>query len=175
LPKQLRAEAKFKFEPLESEHDRAAFSCGVAALDNYLQKQAGQDVKKHAAVAFVMTADGRTIAGYYTLSQYSIRLDDVPEEVAKKLPKYPNVPATLLGRLAVSKAFQGQKLGMLLLMDALYRCLNGSRELASAGVIVDAKDAAAVDFYKKFGFLQLPSVEKRLFLPIGTIEKMFAA
>jgi len=157
-----------------SEHDRAAFSCGVEALNTYLQKQASQDVKKHVAVVFVMTTDGKNIAGYYTLSQYSVRLDDVSPEVAKKLPRYPNVPVTLLGRLAVSEAWKGQKLGTLLLMDALYRCLKGSKELASAGVIVDAKDEAAAGFYKKFGFMELPKVEKRLFLPIGTIEKMFA-
>jgi len=165
---------KFRFEPLGSAHDRAAFSCGKEALDAYIQKQATQDVKKHAAVAYVMTADGKTVAGYYTVSQYSVNLEDVPSQIAKKLPRYPNVSATLLGRLAVSTAFQGQKLGKLLLMDALYRCLKGSKELASAGVIVDAKDAEAMAFYKKFGFIELPKIEKRLFLPMGSIEKMFA-
>ena len=167
-------EAKFKFEPLASAHDRAAFSCGIAALDTYLQKQASQDMKKHAAVAFVMTRDGKTIAGYYTLSQYSVRLDEIPAEVARKFPKYPNVSATLLGRLAIDKSFQGQKLGALLLMDALHRCLRGSKELASAGVLVDAKDPEATTFYKRFGFIELPKVERRLLLSMGSIEKMFA-
>lgn len=165
---------KFRFEPLTSRHDRAAFSCGTAALDSYLQRQAIQDVKKHAAVAFVITPDGTTIAGYYTLSQYSVRLDEIPPEDARKLPKYPNVSTTLLGRLAVAVSFQGQKLGELMLMDALHRCLRGSKELASAGVIVDAKNAAAANFYKKFGFMELPKVENRMFLAIGTVEKMFA-
>ena len=168
-----KKEPKFKFEPLASAHDRAAFSCGKEVLDSYLQKQASQDVKKHAAVIFVMTRDGKTIAGYYTLSQYSVRLDDVPADVAKKLPKYPNVSTTLLGRLAIGKNFQGQDLGRLLLMDALYRCLRGSKELASAGVIVDAKDENAVAFYKRFGFIDLPKIERRLFLPMGAIVKMF--
>ena len=139
----------------------------------YLHKQAGQDLKKRAAVPFVITPDGETIAGYYTLSQYAVQLDAIPEEVAKKLPKYPIVPATLLGRLAVSTAFRGQGLGTLLLMDALNRALQHSRELASAGVVVDAKDAAALAFYKKYGFLELPRVERRLFLPMGTVEQLF--
>jgi hypothetical protein len=82
------------------------FSCGVEALDKHLQKQASQDAKKHAAAPFVLTPDGKTIAGYYTLSQYAIDLGDVPEEVAKKLPKYPTVSATLLGRLAVGNNFR---------------------------------------------------------------------
>jgi len=160
-------------EPLGPKHDRAAFFCGIEILDAYLRKQAGQDLKKRAAVPFVITPDGTTIAGYYTLSQYSVQLDEVPVEVAKKLPKYPIVPATLLGRLAVSVAFRGQGHGATLLMDALYRTLHHSRGVASAGVIVDAKDAAALAFYKKYGFLELPRIERRLFLPMGTVEELF--
>jgi len=139
----------------------------------YLHKQAAQDLKKRAAVPFVITPDGKTIAGYYTLSQYAVQLDAIPGEVAKKLPKYPIVPATLLGRLAVGTAFRGQGLGAMLLMDALNRALQHSRELASAGIVVDAKDAAALAFYKKYGFLELPRVERRLFLPMGTVEQLF--
>lgn len=167
--------SKFIIEPLGAKHDRAAFSCGVEALDNYLHKQAGQDLKKRAAVPFVLTNDGKTVAGYYTLSQFAVQLDVVPDEVAKKLPKYPMVSATLLGRLAISKAHRGQGLGELLLMDALKRSLDSSKQVASAAVVVDAKDNAAVSFYKKYGFLELPKVERRLFLPMGTIEQLFAA
>ena len=163
----------FVIEPLGPKHDRAAFFCGIEALDAYLHKQAGQDFKKHAAIPFVITPDGKTVAGYYTLSQYAVQLDAVPMEVAKKLPKYPFVPATLLGRLAVSPAFRGQRLGAMLLMDGLYRALIHRRELASAGVVVDAKDAAALTFYKKYGFLELPKVERRLLLPMGTVEQLF--
>ncbi|MGH9739491.1 MAG: GNAT family N-acetyltransferase [Candidatus Acidiferrales bacterium] len=163
----------FVIEPLGPKHDRAAFSCGVQALDIYLQKQAGQDLRKRAAVPFVITPDGGTIAGYYTLSQYAVQLDLVPPEVAKKLPRYPVVPATLFGRLAVSSAFRGQGLGAMLLMDALNRALAHGRELASTGIIVDAKDSAAFSLYKKYGFLELPSIERRLFLPIGTLEQLF--
>ena len=99
--------------------------------------------------------------------------DEIPAEVAKKLPKYPIIPATLLGRLAVSVAFRGQGHGAMLLMDALYRTLQHSREVASANVIVDAKDAAALPFYTKYGFLEPPRIERRLFLPMGTVEQLF--
>ena len=160
-------------EPLGPKHDRAAFTCGVEILDAYLKKQAGQDPKKHAAVTFVLSPDRTIIVGYYTLSQYSVQLDEIPEAVAKKLPKYPMVPTTLLGRLAVSSAFRGQGHGAALLMDALYRTLQHSREVASPGVIVDAKDAAALAFYKKYGFLELPRIERRLLLPMGTVEQLF--
>jgi predicted GNAT family N-acyltransferase len=160
-------------EPLGDQHDRAAFSCGVEELDSYLHKQAGQDARKRAAVPFVATQDGKTIAGYYTLSQYTIQLDVVPDAVAKKLPKYPRVSATLLGRLAVNTKFRGQRLRETLLMDALRRSLELSKQAASTGVVVDAKDESAASFYRRYGFLDLPKVERRLFLPMGTIEQLF--
>jgi predicted GNAT family N-acyltransferase len=137
------------------------------------QKQAGQASRKRAAVAFIATTDGKTIAGYYTLSQYAIELDAVPDSVAKKLPKYPMVSATLLGRLAVSNEFRGQRVGETLLMDTLHRSLNLSKQAASAGIIVDAKADSAVSFYTNYGFLNLPKVERRLFLPMGTVEQLF--
>lgn len=122
-------------------------------------------------MAFVLTPDGKTVAGFYTLSQYAVELNVIPEEIARKLPKYSHIPATLLGRLAVSTSFRGQRLGEILLMDALKRSLHGSRQLASFAVIVDAKDDSAKAFYKKYGFLELPKVANRLFLPMGMFEK----
>lgn len=166
-------EGRLIIEPLGEQHDRAAFSCGVAALDSYLQKQATQDARRRVAVPFVATPDGKAIAGYYTLSQFAVQLDEVPPEIAKRLPKYPMVPATLLGRLAVKSAFRGQGTGRMLLVDALYRSLRLSRQVASAGVIVDAKNDEAAGFYQKYGFLPLPRVRGRLFLSMATVEKLF--
>lgn len=164
----------FRVEPFGKAHDRAAFSSGNGALDNYLKTQASQDIAKHVAVCFVLTPDGKTVAGFYTLSQYSVDLVRLPREVAEKLPKYPEVPATLLGRLAISKGFRGQKLGEFLLLDAIHRSLEQSKQVASAAVIVDAKDEAARRFYEHFDFLSLPDTPNRLFLPMKTIEKLFS-
>jgi len=147
----------------------------VKALDDYLRHQAGQDLRKRAAVPFVLTNDGIAVGGYYTLSQFAVELDALPEKVAKKLPKYPVVPATLIGRLVVSIEHRRQRLGEMLLMDALKRSLDLSKQVASAAVIVDAKGDAGVRFYKKYGFLDLPRIDRRLFLPMGTIAKLFAA
>jgi ribosomal protein S18 acetylase RimI-like enzyme len=164
----------FVIEPLGARHDRAAFSCGNQQLDLYLQKQAGQDLKKRAAVPFVITPDHKTIAGFYTLSQYAVDLGELPEEVSKKMPRYPMVSATLLERLAISERFRGQGLGERLLMDALHRALQSSKQIASAAVVVDAKDDQAVGFYRKYGFIDLPKIERRLFLPMGTIAQLFS-
>ena len=116
-------EVQYRTEPLGEKHQRANFSCRVEALDQYLQKQAGQDVAKRVAAAFVITPDGETIAGFYTLSAHMVNLADLPANIAKKLPRYPSVPATLLGRLAVSKDFRGKGIGELLLMDSFKRIL----------------------------------------------------
>ena len=168
-----RSKDNFRVEPLAHAHDRSGFSCGVEALDNYLRKQASQDAAKRVAVCFVLTADGKTIAGFYTLSQYAVDLGALPNHLARKLPKYPEVPATLLGRLAISRDFKGQKLGEFLLLDALHRSLIQSRQVASAALIVDAKDEAAHKFYERYDFLALPGIPDRLFLPMKTIEKLF--
>ena len=160
---------QYQIEPLTDRHHRAAFSCGVEALDRYLQKQAG----KHVAAVFVITPDGETIAGFYTLSAHVISLADLPGHVARKLPRYPNVPATLLGRLAVSTNFRGRKIGELLLLDAFKRVLENSRDVASPVVAVDAKDERAREFYLRHDFIPLPSQPARLLYAVKTIEKLF--
>ncbi len=159
----------FRFEPLGSQHDRGAFSCGSPPLDDYLKARARQDAKRLAAAVFVMVLDDAptVVAGYYTLSATSVALEDVPEEFARKLPRYPFAPATLLGRLARDIQFPGT--GRLLLVDALKRAYRQAGEIAAATVIVDAKDARARAFYESFGFRALRASADRLFLPMQTI------
>lgn len=166
-------EIEYKIEPLGTRHDRAAFSCGVPALDIYLQRQARQDTERNLAAVFILTSDSKTVAGFYSLSAHSIQAADLPAELGKKLPRFP-VPVTLLGRMAVSQSLHGQRLGELLLMHALQRAWLGSKQVASWAVIVDAK-AGARDFYLKHDFAPLPSQTDRLILPMRTIEKLFAS
>lgn len=165
---------EFRFEPLGAKHDRAAFSCEHERLNTYLKQQASQDVRKRVAAVYVLTPDGKTIAGYYTLSQYVINAGELPDEVAHKLrvPKYDKLPATLLGRLARSEEFKGAGLGEMLLMDALQTALNHSRRIASMAVVVDAKDERARNFYKGCGFIDLPEHANRLFVPMKTVEDL---
>lgn len=165
---------KFFFEPLGPSHDRAAFSCEEPVLENYLKAQARQDARKKLAAVFIMTVDGKNIAGFYTVSQYSILSAEIPEEIARKLTRHDHIPATLIGRLARHTAHRGTGVGDLLLADALRRCLAISTHAASWAVIVDAKSASGTAFYKKWGFQPFPSHPLKLFLPTATIEKMFA-
>lgn len=160
--------------PLDESHDRRAFTCGVEALDRYLHSQAGQDQRRHVAVCFVLRDPKRSrIAGYYTLSAFSIVGEALPETLQKKLPRYGQIPCTLLGRLAIDREYRAVGLGEHLLVDALKRALVHSSEVASWAVVVDAKDAAAERFYSKHGFISLPRAVGRLFLPMLTIADLF--
>ncbi len=161
-------------EPLGKHHDRAAFDCGIAALNRYIREQAGQDSKKKIAATFILTGDAPpVIAGYYTLSSTSINIGELPETVAKKLPRYPLMPATLIGRLAVDRRNQGKGGGELLLMDALKRSLISTKQIGSVAVVVDAKDDSAKEFYTHFQFIQLVNYSHRLFLPIAIVQEYF--
>jgi len=169
-----QGEVKYRIEPLGISHNRVAFSCGVEALDRYLHQQAGQDVSKRVSAAFVATPDGTTVGGYYTLSAHAVNLADLPLNIARKLPRYSHVPATLLGRLAVSTSFRGQGIGELLLLDAFRRVLASAREIGTALIVVDAKDENARNFYLHHDFIPLPTQASRLFYPVKAIERLFA-
>ena len=164
----------FIVEKLSKEHDREAFDCGQSELNAYLRTQARQEMDRGSAIVYVLVprrAPGE-IAGFYTLSSSSVRLSDWPDSVRKKLPRYPLVPVTLLGRLAVSRSHRGHRLGERLLIDALQRCHAASRVVGSVAVIVDAKDTDIASFYARYGFVAFPDQPLRLFLPTKTIDTL---
>lgn len=161
-------------EPLSEHHDRAAFESGSTPLDRYLHVQAGQDARRRVAAPFVLVLPpSPRVIGYYTLSNTSVRPTELPPAVVKRLPRYPTLPATLLGRLAVAKRHRSQGYGRLLLLDALRRSL--SNEIASMAVLVDAKDEAARRFYLHHDFMPLQDQPNRLFLPMSSIAALFAS
>ena len=126
------------------------------------------------AVTYILSGtEPEDIAGYYTLAATSVLLNDLPPDIAKRLPRYPAVPATLLGRLAVASKYQGRRLGELLLMDALRRSLDNSRAIGSTAVITDARDDDAQRFYEKYDFQPFEGIPPRLFLPMATVKRLF--
>jgi GNAT superfamily N-acetyltransferase len=161
-------------ESLHEHHDRTSFASGIPELDRYLHTQAGQDAKRSVAAPFVLLGHDKTVIGYYTLSSYGILLADLPSEITKRLPKYPVLPATLLGRLAVSRERQRQKLGQFMLMDALRRSWENTHRIGSIGVVVDAYDDNAEGFYLHHEFIRLPGQTRKLFLAMATIKKLFS-
>lgn len=168
--------ADYRCEPLGKHHDRAAFSCGNDELDRYFRERATQDQRRHVARSYVLveTATG-IIAGYYSIAATSVDISALPPDVARKLPRYPSVPAILLGRLARDTRFHGRGMGELLLINALQRCYRLAGELGAIGVVVDAIDDWARIFYERYEFSRFPEQEYRLFLPLGTIAGLIEA
>ncbi len=163
---------RVRIEPLSGDHDRSQFVSGSDALDRYFREQASQDVKRRIAACFVaVSVAAEDVAGYYTLSATSVALSSFSPEIVKKLPRYPVVPAVLLGRLAVSRHYLGQGLGGILLADALQR--TWGPEFGVFAMVVDAKDEAARRFYEHHGFTLLAGEAQRLCLPIAAAQKMF--
>lgn len=173
MPKH-KDEIALSLEPLAKKHEREGFSCGSEPLDRYLKHHASQDAKRQVAAPFVLVTADNKVIGYYTLSAFSVTLPELPQAQIRKLPNYPVVPATLLGRLAVDQNHRGLGLGDHLLMDALYRSHRATSQIASYAVVVDAKDNAALDFYKKYDFIQFFNHPNRLFLPMNVIGKLFS-
>jgi ribosomal protein S18 acetylase RimI-like enzyme len=157
---------RFRVEALNSSHDRAGFSSGVEPLDRYLQSLATQDARRRLSNCFVALDDGDAIAGYYTLAAMSLPITELPAEEAKRLPRYPLLPAAIIGRLAVDRRFQGQRLGGALITDAATRAARG--DPAIFALIVDAKDGAAIAFYEHLQFQRFSSRPASLFLPLAT-------
>lgn len=160
-------------ELLEKSHIRKDFDCGYELLNNYLKKQAGQDVKRKLSVCFVLADKNYNVKGYYTLSNNSILRENFSENIAKKFPRsYNSIPTTLLGRLAIDRNYQGQGLGKILLIDALKKSVEIARKIGSFAVVTDPIDSAAEKFYHKYGFIKLPD-SKKMFIPMKTLEQLF--
>jgi GNAT superfamily N-acetyltransferase len=165
---------KYLIEALGKRHERSAFQCGTEELDRYLHQQAGQEERRNVAMPFVLTKPPvPDVIGYYTLSALGVDHEAWPLEIAKKLPRYPQMPVTLLGRLAIDSGHRGEGHGKRLLTDALYRSWQASRQIGSMAVVVEAIDQKAREFYEAFDFVAFPDQELRLYLPMATIAKAF--
>lgn len=161
----------FVIEALATTHQRDSFTCGAAALDRYFHQQVTQDLRRRVATCFVaVECASSRIAAYYTLAATGIDLGSLPDEVRKKLPRYPTVPAVRMGRLAVASEFSGRGLGAALLAGALARTADS--DIAAYALIVDAKDQAAADFYRHHGFSAFDGKPLMLYLPIDGLRKL---
>lgn len=158
--------APYVIEQLSTAHDRAGFTCGVEPLDRYFATQVTQDIRRRVSACFVaVERESGTIAGFYTIAASSVPLSDLAPAIAKRLPRYPLIPAVRVGRLAVAKSHRGKKLGAVLVADAVGRALRS--EIPAFAIVVDAKDDAAVAFYKHHSFIPFLSSPRSLYLPLA--------
>ena len=160
------SDAPFQLVRLQSSHDRTRFNSGSAPLDNYFSQQVAQDVRRRVTTCYVALTREQRIAGFYTLASAALLLSELPADKAKKLPRYPTVPAVRMGRLAVDRDFKGSGLGGALLADALDRAMRA--EIAAYALVVDAKDEPAAAFYRHHGLIAFAGQSLTLFLPLAT-------
>lgn len=162
--------AQFIVEALDpAKHRRAEFQCESPELTEFLRTRARKEMEARSSACYVLVeeADPGRIVGYYTLSQTSVDVGKLPEATAKRLPRYPQLGATLIGRLARDIAWKGQQVGRFLLIDALRRCVRYSAEVGAVVVVTDPKDEQARAFYASHGFAPLD--DRRMFIPMSAL------
>lgn len=166
-------QTKWQIVPFDkAAHDRTGFDCGNAALNEWLHKRVGQFEKRDLSRTYVLVqGNNPAVRGFYAISSHCVTYGALPEDQAKGLPQI-DVPVVLLGKLAVDATAKGQRLGELLLMDALRRADSLSRQIDIRAVQVDAIDESARQFYLKYGFTALTDDTNHLFLPISIIRRL---
>lgn len=162
------SDPRFSIALLDLDADRSRFECGVEPLERYFKAQVSQDIKRRVTACFTALDAQGEIAGYYTLASAIILLTDLAESLARKIPRYPNVPAVRMGRLAVHRHHKGQGLGAALLADALRRATTAA--IAAYALVVDAKDRVAAEFYAHHGFIATSGHPLLLYLPLETLK-----
>lgn len=173
----------FAIAPLDPEkHDRAAFSCGVEAVDNFFKRTANKLSKADNLRVFVMTDDNGTVAGFYAINAHSISFEDLPAQFARTRPGHGKIPAAYISMIGRDTRFAGSGIGADLLADCLTRILRISRDLGLAMAILDVLDdgdekavAKRKALYESFGFSPMPTQPHRLYMPVATIAKLFGA
>jgi len=166
----MSAAVQFIIEPLDpAKHRREQFQCESPELTEFLRTRARKEMRSRSSACYVLVeeADRGRIVGYYTLSQTSVEAGQLPEPLARRLPRYRELGATLLGRLARDLAWKGRQVGRLLLIDALRRCVRYSAEVGAVAVVTDPKDDRARAFYASHGFAPLD--ERRMFIPMSEL------
>ncbi|MBB4953745.1 ribosomal protein S18 acetylase RimI-like enzyme [Agrobacterium vitis] len=167
-------------EPLDpAKHDRAAFSCGIAQVDNFIRKTANKLSKAGNLRVFVMTEDGKTIIGFYAINSHALDYSDLPAQFARTRPGHGSIPAAYISMIGRDQRFRGQSYGGDLLVDCLIRIAKAAESIGIAVIILDVLDcgdseriARRIELYQGYGFQPLPSNPMRMFLPVATVKRL---
>jgi len=160
----------FRIEALSSQ-DRASFRCGNDRIDKYFREIVTQDIKRGYVKCFVaVEVETDRLAGFYTLTANGILLTEIPDDLRKKMPRYPTVPVVLISWLGRHVDFKGHGLGEVLMFDAIKAV--ATAVIGSHAIIVDAIDDDAMKFYSSYGFVSLsPDSPRRMFIAVATALK----
>lgn len=170
-------------EPLDpARHDRTAFVSGTDQVDNYLRKTASKLARADNVRAFALLSPGEELIGFYTLNAHSVDYSHLPVSFTRSRPGHGQIPAAFISMIGVDARFQGKGFGSLLLADALKRIGRAAKDVGITIVlldILDCGDAAKVErrkqLYMRYGFMPLPDVPLRLYLPVAQIHALLGA
>jgi hypothetical protein len=164
---------EWKIEPLGSHHVRTEFDCGEPSLSDWIRQQASQFVARDLAKVYVLVRrDDPRVWGYYAISTCQLRFEELPPRYSKGLPRKLGIPAALIGTLAIDKGLQGQKLGGVLLFDAVRKVRDQSDTIGIRAIVVDAIDRRAREFYLHHEFIAFADDPDRLFIPLSVVRKL---
>ena len=171
-----------RIEPLDpARHDRASFSSGIEAVDNYFRRTANKLVGAGNLRVFVLVSPEDELIGFYALNAHAVDFADLPPRYARTRPGHGSIPAAFLSMFGVDSRWQNEGHGSVLLIDALRRVVRASESLGIAVVVLDIVDcgdeqkvARRRKLYESYGFRSLPSKPLRLFLPVASAQAAVA-
>jgi GNAT superfamily N-acetyltransferase len=168
------ADAPPEFDPpvlLTETHDSGSFNCGEAVLDDWLRRRAWSNLQSAASRTYVVCPAGsQLVIGYFALNMGQILAQEATGSMRRNMPR--SIPAVMLGRLAIDRAWQGKGLGRALLTDAIRRALRASSMVSARLVIVQAISPAAEAFYLHHGFTRLPVATPTFALDLVKLRKI---
>lgn len=149
---------------LSDSHDLSQFSCGEKSIDDYLSKALTHKKSKSAQIFVICEVGTNIVVGYYSLAAGSVLRENAPGALSRNGPK--EIPAIILGRLGVSKKWQGQGIGEDLVRHATFKCIAAQEHIGVRALVVNALSEKVEKFYKRIGFKNLKNVEMALYLSI---------
>jgi GNAT superfamily N-acetyltransferase len=169
--KQIQWPDGFSIEQLNTHHKRTAFSSGVDSVDEWLKKSARQAQEKQLAITKILLKEPNIIAGYYTLAMGQVNFDELPHQMARKLPTT-LLPIVTLAWLGIDKRHQGKGLGERILAQALADCYHTGQIMPFVAVLLDCATASAKTFYQRYDFEELPGHPMKLMLPWKLLSRL---
>lgn len=179
MPTDAEGQAPLTIQPFDSKiHDRAAFSCGVPQIDNYLKLTAKKGSKADVVRIWVVVDTANNIVGFYGINMHAVEVKDMPASYKKRAMKHGLLPAAFIAMIGVDQRQQGRGLGSVLVADALDRIARASEQIGTCVIMLDVFDDSNPDaiarrktYYESFGFIPLPDQPLRLFMPVATARE----
>jgi ribosomal protein S18 acetylase RimI-like enzyme len=141
-----------KIGPLSDRNVLAEFQSGEHEIDRAIGKCCDWQEKHRVRMFCATMADCVHAYGFYALGVSAADSKYLSGEIVQGAEDRSYIPFIYLNYLAVQSEFQNQKLGTLMLIDALKRCESVARNVGLYGVALNALSDRAAGLYDRYGF-----------------------